>query len=363
MPLYSRYHLAFLTMKNLFGIHVFRPLSVNLSLWQSVLLFLFCFAVLWGPGFSMFDTFNYDFTAMPDIKTYLGLARFDFIQSPVRRYRILVPLLAAAVDFVGSPIAARLKGMTFPGPDFSLCLSFFVVNCCLMSLCGLVVFRLCRAYAVSSFAAVVGVLSVLTCRWASYVVGLPLVDSLYMLVCVSVLYGIRTKNDTVLVCCIFVGPWAKESFVFIAPLIFFYSGMNKRLQILYFVLSGLIVFAFRYSLDRYCGAALNEGLVNDFAHFGNIAYSLRRLCSFHGVYELFSIPGIWSFLFFLVYQKQVRVRLSGAISPFFLYFLLAVFIHAVLSTDLARMLFLAAPVLAVWLSIIADQLISSLSSS
>ena len=58
---------------------------------ENIIVFLFCFAVLLGPAYSLFDSYNYDTEANPDIKTYLGLANFDFDQSPIRKYRVIVP--------------------------------------------------------------------------------------------------------------------------------------------------------------------------------------------------------------------------------------------------------------------------------
>lgn len=46
------------------------------------------------------------------------------------------------------------------------------------------------------------------------IAGLPLVDSLYFLSLLLVLYGFFSKQDYWFVTGIFFGPWAKEAFVF-----------------------------------------------------------------------------------------------------------------------------------------------------
>ena len=189
---------------------------------ENLIVFLFCFAVLLGPAYSLFDSYNYDTVANPDIKTYLGLANFDFDQSPIRKYRVIVPFIASGIDFLFHPIFSKFAPNTFPGPDFSLCLSFLLVNCILMSIFGLLVYQLSKAFGCSRNATVVGLLSVLTCRWTMYIAGLPLVDSLYLVIIAMTLLGIKTKNTTLIVVTIFLGPWAKESFLFVAPLIFFF---------------------------------------------------------------------------------------------------------------------------------------------
>ena len=60
--------------------------------------FLFCVAAVHGAAFSLMD--NFDVTACTDCKTYIGLAELDLNQSPIRRYRPIVPLLAGLVHAV-----------------------------------------------------------------------------------------------------------------------------------------------------------------------------------------------------------------------------------------------------------------------
>jgi hypothetical protein len=325
----------------------------------NIFLFFFCFAIVFGPAFALFDTYNYDTVANPDIKTYLGIANFDFDQSPVRKYRVIIPLLASGVNHLMGPAFSALSPKVFPGPDFALCMSFLLVNCVFVSIFGILVYRLCLAFGVSQIGAVTGLLSALTCRWTAYIAGLPLVDSLYLVTIAMALLAIKKRNASLAILCIFVGPWAKESFVFMAPLLFFFAPVNKWKQIMYFGLSALLVFSFRYAYDELTHVAKNVSLKTDFEHFGNIAYSLKRLFSFHGAYELFSIAGIWSGLFIFLLKKDIRKAFVENTPFFFIVFCAIVLIHALLSTELARMLYLASPVVAVWVATIANRLIHS----
>ena len=109
------------------------------------MLFLFCFAILFGPAYALFDSYNYDLVANPDLRTYLGLANFEFDQNETRKYRVIIPFLAAGVNYVFGPFFSVMEPHTFPGPDFSLCLSFLLVNCTCMALFGVLVYRLCKA--------------------------------------------------------------------------------------------------------------------------------------------------------------------------------------------------------------------------
>ena len=329
----------------------------NHSSVENLLIFGFCLAVIFGAAFAMFDTYNYDMVANPDIKSYLGLANFDFDQSLIRRYRVIVPFLASGIHYLLGPVFSALKPWSFPGPDFAMCMSFLVVNTVIMAFFGLFVYKLCKAYGVSTLGALTGLLAVLTCRWTAYIAGLPLVDSLYLLVIAMVLLGIKTNNKLLLIVGILLGPWAKESFVFVVPLILIFSGMNRWKLLGLILFSGLLVFSFRYYLDHRYQLTVSDSLSKDVEHFTNIGISLRRLFSFHGVYELFSVTGFWGALFLLLFKKSFRQKLGRYVNTFFILFLVIVLLHALLSTELARMFYLAAPVLAVWLAVITDELL------
>ncbi len=325
---------------------------------ENIILFIFCFAIIFGPAYTLFDTYNYDVIANPDIKTYLGIANFDFEQSQIRKYRVIIPFISSGINFIFNPIFSNLSPYTFPGPDFSLCLSFLIVNSIFMSIFGMLIYKLCIEFGVSKIASLIGLLSVLTCRWTSYIAALPIVDSLYLVIIVLTLLGIKTKNSKLIIIAIFIGPWAKESFIFIAPLIFFFSHINKLKQIFMFFISGIIVFSFRYYIDSLSNLS-GLGLENDFSHIYKIPDSLRRLFSFHGVYELFSIVGVWGLLFVFLFKKNIRIILNLKTPLYMILFICVIFIHAILSTDLARMFYLASPIIAIWLALIFDLIIVS----
>ena len=331
--------------------------SQNKTWLENLILFLFCFAIIFGPAYALFDTYNYDMVGNPDLKTYFGLAHFDFDQSQIRKYRVIIPFLASGLNHVFGSLFSSVAPQTFPGPDFSLCMSFLIVNCVFMSIFGMLVYRLCKEFGASKIGAIIGLLSVLTCRWTSYLAGIPIVDSLYLVVAAMVLLGIKTKNTKLIILSIFIGPWAKESFIFIAPLIFFFAPINKGKQVILFVISALLVFSFRYYFDTLSNASSNLGLKNDFAHFNYISISIKRLFSFHGAYEIFSILGFWGLLFIFLIKKDIRTLLKEKTTMYMIIFLFIVLVHALLSMELARMFYIATPVLAIWIALISDKLI------
>jgi len=322
---------------------------------ENVLVFFFSLAVLAGPCLSVL--FTYDLGQFPDCASYLGLADFDFDQNPVRRYRILVPFAATALKFVFGPVFVHLAPTYFKG-DFSLPFSFFVANILLMSCFGVLCYRYCRAYHLPPMSALIGLLVVLTSRYTYYFASLPLIDSLFCVVVAMTLLGIRTKNTTMLICAIFLGPFARESFIFVAPVIFFYSHLKKSRLVLYFLLSGLIIFSFHFLVDYLRPPAGVAWLEADFAHLHGLKRNLHLLFSFYGLYKILVSLGFWLLLPLVtfMYLPGSRVKLRFILRPYVAAFLFLVFFQMLLSGAMERMFYLAMPVVAVICGMCADEM-------
>jgi hypothetical protein len=314
---------------------------------KSGLLFLVSFAIIFGPAFTLFLTYDFKAEDCPDIWDYLALSDGDFTGSPVRKYRVLIPFLAKGLHAVFGLGFTLMAPADFAGIDFSLGFSFLLVNSAIMALSGVLLFKLLQFLKLGDLLSLIGVLVALTSRWTAYLAGLPMVDSLYYLVLVATLYGLMTKNSKWLLFSILIGPWAKESFIFIAPLIFFFSDIPKGRQVIFFLGSGVLVFGARYGIDVLSGSSATEGISRDLAHFDQIAYSLGRLFSFHGTYEAFSALGVWNLVFASLFFNRVRTVLAKEVPLCCWLFLGIVMIHVVLSGELARMFYLATPVLAI----------------
>jgi len=336
------------------------PILKNLLFKEGILVFLFSYAIIFGPAFTLFSEFAYDISMSPDIESYTQLSKFDFDQSPIRRYRIIIPAFAAAVNYILGPIFSILKPYSFPGPDFSLCMSFLVVNSLLIGLFGTIIYSICRTAKTSILAALIATIVILSSRWTAYYAGLPYTDSLYLIAIGLGILGIMRSNPKLIIASIIIGPWAKESFIFIAPVIFFYAPMKKLNLIAWFGLSGLLVFSFRFLIDFYHQLPINESLSSDLNHFNFILISLKRLLSFHGVYEIFSIIGIWSFAYVALINKNIRHNLSGKLPSFTLLYIGIILIHILLSTSVARMLYLLTPIIGISIAVIFDYFIKTI---
>jgi hypothetical protein len=327
----------------------------KLAIW----VFILSIVVIQGMAFTMMN--NYTESVSPDALNYMEIAKGNFDQNPIQKYRVIIPMVAAAINYVLGNVFEKIRPWSFEG-DFSLFVSFWIVNSILTALFGVVTFLLCRAYDNSIIASSVGLLALLTCRWTPYIAGLPLIDSLFCFVSVLALLGIKKKDNALLIFSIMLGPWAKESFIFVAPVIFFFASMSKLKQIAWFLLSGIFVFSFRIYFDKYTGTIFSDSMEHIAAHLRDFYSAISRLFSFHGLYEIFSVTGLWIFIpVYLMIRKTKRFKKQLKELDKFMYaYLMCVFVQALVSSELARMFYLALPVLAVYIAMSVDSLIPSL---
>lgn len=321
----------------------------------NLLLFLFAFSLVLGPGYNTY--LHYDFTYSNDCKTYMAIAKGDFKdQSVTRRYRVPVPFIAAVVAYPISKIYSHLWPQR-ADEDWPLRLAFLIVNCIITALAAVVIFHVCRRYGASAISSFTAMAAILSSSWTNYTVGLPMTDSLYLLVIALVVYGIKARNPKALIFCIFIGPFAKESFIFVAPMIFFWGCIPKWKQIIYFAISGIIVFGARYLIDQHAGTVYTASFLNAFDHTDNFEYTMHRVFALRGIGELFTIMGTFTFMILAGFtgSKQERKRWLKYLDWPCLALILALIIHAILSGEVARMLYFGVPVYALMLALILDK--------
>lgn len=321
------------------------------------MVFVFCLAVITGPAVSIL--FAFDLSQFNDCQTYLGLANFDFDQSPIRRFRVLIPFAASLLNSIFGNVFDKFAPSYFTG-DFGLPFSFFIINATLMSYFGLLIYRYCQAYGLRPVIALAGVMVMLTSRYTIYFSALPLVDSLFCVTVAMSLLGIKEKNTTMLVWAIFLGPFAKEAFIFIAPLIFFFSHISKKKLALYFILSGILVFSYRYIYELYAPPTELSGLEADLYHIYLVPKFIPVLFSFYGIYKIFSTLFIWALIplvaFVAVpgYLKKLWQNKDKTI----LWFMVSIVFQMLLSVSVERMFYIAMPVLCLLVAVSINNLIN-----
>lgn len=224
---------------------------------------------------------------------------------------------------------------------------------------GLVLYETCRLFGATPAAAALAVVAVLCSRWAVYITGLPLVDSLYMLVFALAFYASRSGSKWALVAVLVLGWLAKESFVFLVPWLLLFSrrALNWPAQLAWLALGGGLAFAVRHWIDTRIGAPPTESVQNALHHLENVGYSLRRLLSVKGIGEIFSVFGFF-WLVLLLGRRGTAAQRAQWLIPLGwpgASFVGVVVVHMFLSGDLGRMGYLAAPVFAVAFALIITQ--------
>ncbi len=326
------------------------------SLKSRFLIWFIAFAVLLGPAYNLY--LSYDYTANPDCHTYLAIANGEFKdQSLTRRYRVLVPFAAKAFALPIATIYTKLWPHR-AASQWPLKLGFLAVNLLLMATVGLMIFLTCKAYLISDAGSALAMIAILCGgRWGNLFAAIPITDSLYLLILIGVVLAIKTGNNALLIVCIILGPIAKESFVFVIPLIFFFSNMSKWKQVIAFMISGMIVLGSRYWIDHIAGTSSTESLVNDANHIENIAYSLKRILAVRGLGELATVLGLFSVIIIIGFTngKAAVKSWASAIDPLLWWFIPVMLLHAILSSEVARMLYLGSAVWAVMIGLIWDR--------
>ncbi|MBG8554244.1 hypothetical protein [Hymenobacter guriensis] len=321
--------------------------------WQRLLLvYGLAVGVLAGPAYTMYV--HYDFSHSLDTRSYLSVARGEFRDiSITRRYRVLVPAVAAAVAWPLETVYARVWPQR-AATEWPLRLAFYVVNTLVLAAAGLLWYQGSRCYGATREAAALAMLLVLSSRWAVYIAGLPIVDSLYMLVFALGFYATASHSRAALVACILLGPLAKESFVFLVPWLLVFGQRAGRwpVQLAWLALSGALTLALRYWIDAQAATPTSASVHNALNHFENVTYSLSRLLSVKGAGEMFSAFGFATLALLLV-PARVWARPLGwggaALGA-------VVGVHMLLSSELARMAYLFAPAFTVALALVITQL-------
>lgn len=326
---------------------------------RDTIVFFFCLAVISGPAISVL--FENNLEQFPDCKSYIGLFHFDFEQNPVRRYRFIVPFTARLLDFLFHSLFDKLAPGYYKG-DFSTAFSFFVLNSALVAISGVFIYRYCRAYKAGILGSIIGLLVFLTGRYTIYFAAIPMVDALYFMVLVMAVLGIKTQNSKLIVWAIFLGPFAKEAFIFIAPVIFFFSHMPKMRLLLYFFISGLLVFSSRYAIDMHYGFHALSGLHADVAHVWGLKYLLARIFSFYGLYKIFINICFWLLvpIFAAWLSLSATKHIFRKFENYIWWFLAAVLIQMILSSAVERMFYLAMPVICLIIALAADIVLKKL---
>ncbi|WP_152559873.1 hypothetical protein [Hymenobacter sp. IS2118] len=304
---------------------------------------------------------HFDFSHSPDTRSYLRMAAGRFDSTRVtHRYRVLVPAAAAVVAAPLTKVYAKVWPQR-PAGLWPLRFAFYLVNCLLLAAAAACWFNAARLTGATAEAAALAMLAVLTSRWAAYAAGLPLTDSLYLVVFGLAYYGIRRgpAGSWALILALVLGPIAKESFFLLLPWLFWF-GRNTLAwprQLLALAVGLAALFAVHRLVDNSIAAPPTQSISNALEHLENLTYSMRRAFSAKGIGELLSIFGLFTLIFPIAVWLEKRrnnpsASFYAALGVPEVGLLAVVLLHMLLSGDLGRMGYLFAPVFCAALALV-----------
>lgn len=292
-----------------------------------------------GSSFAVYR--NFDYTSNPDCFDYMSMAKFDYKPTnPVRRYRPIVPTIVYFVNIPISNVFYKIWNDKDTAHEWPLRLSFFLVNCLIMSVTGYLIFHFTYQYTQYFWPSLFSVLAFTSTIWCAYITGMPMADSIYHLTLVMLYFGLLFNNKLLLYTSICIGPFAKESFVFFIPVIIWFVNGYKIQSLLIIAVSLGAVLLFRMYIDTIIGVTQQQSIQSDLEHFNSILFSLRKIFSIKGALDLFSVFGFFALPLFYLKKCKLESKIILLNSSF----LVIIIVHMLLSSEVSRMFyFYAAP--------------------
>ncbi len=325
----------------------------------SLLALLFSVCLCLGVGFNTYLAF--DQFKNPDSVTYLNTANGHFQdQSPVRRYRVVVPWLAQSYSKIvlGNTQTDPVYTLTDSYKNPKLLKGFFHINALLMAVAAWLIFRICIGYGASAFASALAVVFMLCgSQWGGLFIGHPFTDSFYLLTIAATVWGLQSRNNIWLAVGCLLGCVAKESFILFIPFILLAAKGRRGLPTVLLLGGVLLQVLLRWQIDRTLGLPVSEGLSAAGNHIYAIRQSLQTLCSLNGLRLMITVFGLAGLLpLVLLLQRSYRKQIKQQGNVLHLLFLFIVLAHALLSTELYRMFYFSAPVIIPLLAVSFDYL-------
>ncbi len=308
---------------------------------RRIVLVLVVASALYGATFQQLR--HFDIRAphgSSDARSYIAISHGNWDVPPVRRYRPVVPALAAVVR---APLAHLIAD-----PVELDKLAFYVVNFVFALATALLLFATLSVMGFDWKLALLGVMFFVTSRVTVASVGTPMVDSLYFLAVGIIVHLTLTGRATLLAFTMPLLVVSKETILpfFLLPLA---SRSTRGWKIVASIIVSLGVFgALRVLVDHEVAATRHvplEVIVAGLAQ-SNVLESLRRLLHPAGVHDLlhgFGILGLLAPVGFFLERRHRKWKIPG----FVLLPIPIAFGFALVSNNLGRMFFAAyVPVIA-----------------
>ena len=316
--------------------------SIQSASYSYALVFFLSFSILIGSGYNTYLSYERFYNV--DSETYINIAKLNFTnQSLIRKYRILVPVMANAVSVPINSVYYKLVSDKRDKYDWPLLTGFFLINSIIMALAALLIYKIMEFQHLNKLSCAVGLLAfVAGGRWAGFIAAHPVTDSLTILSIAAIVYSLLKPNSILLAAGIIIGMISKESVALFFPMVILFSSKQTRITALISIPAALLIyFSIKYFIDHASGTSSVASLSEDFDSINSITFSIRKLFSAKGAADIFSVYGFFSLLILSgMFYKRFRKLILPSFNLLFIIFALTIFVHMLLSTELARMFYL-----------------------
>ena len=325
------------------------------------LIFIIILGFNYGVSFQQFLHYDWaDPRGLSDSSSYLAMSNGDYAISSGHRYRVIIPFLTSLVRDLVQPLVPPEQLHWFGGVD---AFSFYIVNYFFTSLTGLFLYCFLAQLKFDSKLSLLGVFIFLGSRITVLTTGAPIVDSLYFLSIIIIVYFCLTKNTTALTILTPILILTKETIIPFLFLPFFVKQINRKL----FGISVLVSFAiFFWARDTISSWSPNiiersDPIFDVFKNhlisgFGNIAHTYFSVGGWHGIFSTFSI--FWIVAAFGAWLSFKKLNTFYQIPRFLLFIIPITFGFTILSSNVGRMLLSSFPIVIPYTLIGIDYLFS-----
>jgi hypothetical protein len=325
------------------------------------LIFFIILGFNYGVSFQQF--LHYDWTdsrGLSDSSSYLDMSNGEYNVPSGHRYRIIIPFFASFVRNLIQSLVPPEQLYWLGGVDT---LSFYIVNCLITSLTGLFLYFFLTQLKFDSKLSLLGVFIFLGSRITIITTGAPIVDSLYHLAIIIIIYFCLTQQTIALALTIPLLILTKETIIPFLFLPLFLKTINRKLIGASLLVSFPILFWIR---EKITASLPNVVEVNDpifdvvIGHLGAIPENMIKFFfsveGWHSFFSTFSI--FWLIAAFGVWLEFKKASTFYQIPPFVFLIIPITALFSILSSNTGRMLLSLFPIVIPYTLIGIDYLCS-----
>ena len=312
----------------------------------------------YGVSFQQFLHFDWaDPRGLGDSLSYLAMSNGDSDIASIHRYRIIIPFLADLVRDAIRPLISSDQLHTIDA------LSFYLVNYLITSLAGLFLYLFLIELKFKPERSLMGVFIFLGSRITILSTGAPMVDSLYYLAIIVIVYFCLTQRSMLLCLLTPLLILTKETTVPFLFLPLLLKTINRKLILLSLSVSFAILFWVR-SLVTATVPNVSKSehpiLVTITSHLSSgldsLSQSYFSLAGWHDLFSPFSV--FWVIALFGAWIEIKKIDTYYEIPRFLFWIIPFAFGFAVLSSNSGRMLHSLFPLVIPYALIAIDYIMS-----